>query len=90
VRSTSRAWTGQAGRLGVGERQLRRLFAEHVGASPVAVAQTRRVLVAIQLLRETNLSMANVALAAGFRSIRRFNEVFTQLFRRSPAWQTSA
>jgi AraC family transcriptional regulator of adaptative response / DNA-3-methyladenine glycosylase II len=42
------------------------------------------VLLAIQLLRETNLSMANVALAAGFRSIRRFNEVFTQLFRRSP------
>jgi AraC family transcriptional regulator of adaptative response / DNA-3-methyladenine glycosylase II len=75
---------GLATRVGVGERQLRRLFAEHLGASPVAVAQTRRVLLAIQLLRETNLSMANVALAAGFRSIRRFNEVFTQLFRRSP------
>jgi AraC family transcriptional regulator, regulatory protein of adaptative response / DNA-3-methyladenine glycosylase II len=43
---------GRAARLGVGERQLRRLFAEHLGASPVAVAQTRRVLLAIQLLRE--------------------------------------
>jgi AraC family transcriptional regulator, regulatory protein of adaptative response / DNA-3-methyladenine glycosylase II len=75
---------GLAGRLGVGERQLRRLFGEHLGASPVAVAQTRRVLLAIQLLRETDLSMANVALAAGFGSIRRFNEVFRQLFRRSP------
>ena len=75
---------GLSERLGVGERQLRRLFREHLGASPVAVAQTRRVLLAVQLIRETDLSMANVALAAGFGSIRRFNEVFTQLFRRSP------
>jgi AraC family transcriptional regulator, regulatory protein of adaptative response / DNA-3-methyladenine glycosylase II len=75
---------GLAGRLGVGERQLRRLFAEHLGASPIAVAQTRRVMLAIQLLRETDLSMANVALAAGFGSVRRFNEVFTQLYRHSP------
>jgi AraC family transcriptional regulator, regulatory protein of adaptative response / DNA-3-methyladenine glycosylase II len=75
---------GLAERLGLGERQLRRLFREHLGASPVAVAQTRRVLLALQLIRETDLSMANVAVAAGFGSIRRFNEVFTQLFRRSP------
>ncbi|WP_332771986.1 AlkA N-terminal domain-containing protein [Phenylobacterium sp.] len=73
-----------AGRLGVGERQLRRLFQQHVGASPVAVAQTRRVLLAKQLLHETRLPMAEVALAAGFGSVRRFNETFQQLFRRPP------
>jgi AraC family transcriptional regulator of adaptative response / DNA-3-methyladenine glycosylase II len=75
---------GLAGRLGLGERQLRRLFREHLGASPSAVAQTRRVLLAMQLIRDTRLSMADVALAAGFGSIRRFNEVFQQLFRRPP------
>jgi len=73
-----------ADRLGVGERQLRRLFQMHLGASPVAVAQTRRVLLALQLLHETNLPMADVALAAGFTSIRRFNEVFQGLFGRPP------
>src|SRR5947207_10086186 len=73
-----------AGRLGVGERQLRRLFQQHLGASPVAVAQTRRVLLAKQLIHETRLPMAEVALASGFGSIRRFNETFAQLFGRSP------
>ena len=71
-------------RLGVGERQLRRLFREHLGASPVAVAQTRRVLLAKQLIQETRLSMAEVAFAAGFGSIRRFNETFRALFGRAP------
>jgi len=75
---------GLAGRLGVGERQLRRLFQQHIGASPVAVAQTRRVLLAKQLIHETHLPMTEVAFAAGFRSIRRFNETFRQLFGRSP------
>lgn len=74
-----------AERLGVGGRQLRRLFKLHLGASPVAVAQTRRVLLAKQLLQETRLPMAEVALAAGFGSVRRFNETFQQLFRRPPA-----
>jgi AraC family transcriptional regulator of adaptative response / DNA-3-methyladenine glycosylase II len=73
-----------AERLGVGERQLRRLFQEHLGASPGAVAQTRRVLLALQLVHETRLPMTDVALAAGFTSIRRFNEVFQRLFRRPP------
>src|ERR1700682_6501712 len=54
---------GLANRLGVGARQLRRLFAQHVGASPVTVAQTRRVLLAKQLIHETALPMAEVALA---------------------------
>jgi AraC family transcriptional regulator, regulatory protein of adaptative response / DNA-3-methyladenine glycosylase II len=85
------ALDGEAGvdalaeRLGLGERQLRRLFERHLGASPVSVAQTRRVLFALQLVRETRLSMAEVALAAGFGSIRRYNAVFRALYRRSPA-----
>jgi AraC family transcriptional regulator of adaptative response / DNA-3-methyladenine glycosylase II len=74
-----------AERLGVGERQLRRLFRRHLGASPVAVAQTRRVLLAKQLIHETRLPMAEIALASGFGSIRRFNETFQQLFRRPPS-----
>ncbi|MBS0362690.1 MAG: helix-turn-helix domain-containing protein [Proteobacteria bacterium] len=73
-----------AGRLGVGERQLRRLFKQHLGASPVAVAQTRRVLLAKQLIQETRLPMGEVALASGFGSVRRFNETFQQLFGRPP------
>jgi AraC family transcriptional regulator of adaptative response / DNA-3-methyladenine glycosylase II len=73
-----------AGRVGVGERQLRRLFRQHLGASPVAVAQTRRVLFAKQLIHETRLPMAEIAFAAGFGSVRRFNETFQALFGRSP------
>src|SRR5262249_4735669 len=74
-----------AGRVGVGERQLRRLFQRHLGASPIAVAQTRRVLFAKQLLHDTHLPMAEVALASGFGSVRRFNETFRNLFRRPPS-----
>jgi AraC family transcriptional regulator, regulatory protein of adaptative response / DNA-3-methyladenine glycosylase II len=73
-----------AERLGVGARQLRRLFRQHVGASPVSVAQTRRVLLATQLIHGTRLPMADVALASGFGSIRRFNEIFQRLFGRPP------
>src|SRR5258707_9110349 len=57
----------------------------HLGASPIAVAQTRRVLLAKQLIHETSLPMAEVALASGFNSVRRFNETFLHLFGRSPA-----
>lgn len=74
-----------AGRVGVGGRQLRRLFVEHLGATPVGVAQTRRVLLAKQLIHETDLPMGEVALAAGFGSVRRFNETFQQLYDRPPA-----
>jgi AraC family transcriptional regulator, regulatory protein of adaptative response / DNA-3-methyladenine glycosylase II len=73
-----------AERLGVGGRHLRRLFQEHLGASPVAVAQTRRVLLAKQLLHETDLPITEVAMAAGFGSLRRFNETFQALFDRPP------
>ena len=74
-----------AERLGIGERHLRRLFVQHLGASPVAVAQTRRVLFAKQLIHETQMPMTEVALAAGFGSIRRFNEIFRNLFHRPPS-----
>jgi len=73
-----------ASRLGIGERQLRRLFARHIGASPHAVAQTRRVLFAKQLITDTTMPMAQVALAAGFGSLRRFNDTFRRLYGRSP------
>jgi AraC family transcriptional regulator of adaptative response / DNA-3-methyladenine glycosylase II len=73
-----------ADRLGVGERQLRRLFRQHLGASPIAVAQTRRIHLAKQLIHETRLPMAEIAFASGFKSVRRFNEAFLALFHRSP------
>jgi AraC family transcriptional regulator of adaptative response / DNA-3-methyladenine glycosylase II len=74
-----------AERLGVGERQLRRLFRQHLGASPIGVAQTRRVLLAKQLIHETRLPMAEIAFASGFGSVRRFNEAFLALFERAPS-----
>jgi AraC family transcriptional regulator of adaptative response / DNA-3-methyladenine glycosylase II len=74
-----------AERLGVGERHLRRLFLQHLGAPPVSVAQTRRVLFAKQLIHETRMPMTAIALAAGFGSVRRFNEIFRDLFHRPPS-----
>ena len=73
-----------AERLGLGERQLRRLFRQHLGATPIGVAQTRRILLAKQLIHETRLPMAEIAFASGFGSVRRFNEAFLALFARTP------
>lgn len=73
-----------AERLGIGERQLRRLFSQHVGATPLAVARTRRVLLAKQLIHQTGLSMIEVALASGFGSVRQFNETFRRMYGRQP------
>jgi AraC family transcriptional regulator of adaptative response / DNA-3-methyladenine glycosylase II len=73
-----------ADRLGVGERQLRRLFDQHLGAPPIAVAQTRRVLFAKQLIQDTQLSMTDIAAASGFGSVRRFNDAFRKLYRKPP------
>ena len=73
-----------AARLGMGERQLRRLFKQHLGAAPISVAQTRRVLLAKKLIHETRLPMIEVAMAAGFGSVRRFNETFQRLYHRPP------
>ena len=75
---------GLADRLGVGARQLRRLFAEHLGASPARVARARRVHFARTLIDETDLPMAEVAFAAGFGSVRDFNHALRATWRRSP------
>lgn len=71
--------------VGMGARQLRRLFDQHLGVSPVVVAQTRRLLFAKQLLHDTRLSMAEVAMAGGFGSVRRFNDAFRTLYHRPPS-----
>jgi AraC family transcriptional regulator of adaptative response / DNA-3-methyladenine glycosylase II len=73
-----------AGRLGLGSRHLRRMFLQHLGATPVAVAQTRRVHFAKKLIDETELPMTQVAMASGFGSIRRFNATFQKLYGRTP------
>ncbi|MGH7881180.1 MAG: bifunctional transcriptional activator/DNA repair enzyme AdaA, partial [Candidatus Binataceae bacterium] len=73
-----------AARLGVGARHLLRLFGRHVGASPIAVAQTRRLHFAVCLLEETDLPITQIAIAAGFGSSRRFNDAFRSAYRRSP------
>jgi AraC family transcriptional regulator of adaptative response / DNA-3-methyladenine glycosylase II len=71
-------------KLGVGERHLRRLFIEHLGASPVAVAQSRRLLFAKKLIDETRLPMSEIAFASGFASIRRFNDAVRKTWDRAP------
>ncbi len=73
-----------AERVHVGERQLRRLFAGRLGASPIGVHGTRRLLFAKQLLTETALPVTEVALAAGFGSLRRFNACFRQAYGMAP------
>ena len=71
-------------RLGIGSRHLRRLFLKHLGATPVVVAQTRRVHFAKRLIDDTALPMTEIAFAAGFGSLRRFNATFRNLYGRSP------
>jgi AraC family transcriptional regulator of adaptative response/methylated-DNA-[protein]-cysteine methyltransferase len=71
--------------LGMTARHLRRLFERYAGASPAAVATTRRVQRAKTLVSETRLPMASIAFAAGFGSIRRFNAAFRAVYRRAPS-----
>lgn len=73
-----------ASRLEVTPRHLSRLFRQHLGAPPVAIAQTRRLLFAKKLINETDLSMADIAFSAGFGSVRRFNAVFLATYDRQP------
>jgi len=70
--------------LGVGSRHLRRLFLQHLGATPSAVARTRRLDFAKKLIDETSLPMSEVALAAGFGCVRRFNAAIREVYRRTP------
>jgi len=73
-----------AERLGVTSRHLRRLFAEHLGASPLAVAHTQRLHFAKRLIDQTDLPLNHVATAAGYGSVRRFNDAFKNTYGRSP------
>jgi AraC family transcriptional regulator of adaptative response / DNA-3-methyladenine glycosylase II len=73
-----------AERLGVGSRHLRRLFLRHLGATPTAVAQTRRLHFAKKLIDETQLPMSQIALAAGFGCVRRFNAGIRKVYHRTP------
>src|SRR5262249_23094603 len=62
--------------LGVSARHLRRATESRLGVSPVELAQSRRLALAKQLLQDTELSLAQIAFAAGFGSVRRFNAMF--------------
>ena len=72
-----------AEKLGVGSRHLRRLFIQHLGAPPSAVAQTRRLHFAKKLIDETTLPMTEVAIAAGFGCVRRFNAAIRKIYKRT-------
>jgi AraC family transcriptional regulator, regulatory protein of adaptative response / DNA-3-methyladenine glycosylase II len=73
-----------AERLGVGARHLRRLFLRHLGATPIAVAQTRRLHFAKKLIDETRLPMGQIAIASGFGCVRRFNAGIRKVYHRTP------
>lgn len=73
-----------ASKLGVGARHLRRLFVRHLGATPIAVAHTRRLHFAKKLIDETTLPMSEIALASGFGSVRRFNAGIQAVYHRTP------
>jgi len=74
-----------AARLGIGSRHLRRLFDQHLGATPRAVAKLRRTLFAKQLIDETRLPMTEIAISSGFSSQRRFNACIREVYGRSPS-----
>ena len=74
-----------AAKLGVGSRHLSRLFRKHIGASPVQTAKTLRIQRAKRLLDETSLSVTEIAFHSGFRSVRRFNMAFSELYGRPPS-----
>jgi AraC family transcriptional regulator, regulatory protein of adaptative response / DNA-3-methyladenine glycosylase II len=70
--------------LGVTDRHLRRVFQSYSGVSPVQYLQTSRLLLAKQLLCDSNLSMTEIAFASGFQSLRRFNASFVEHYRLQP------
>jgi AraC family transcriptional regulator of adaptative response / DNA-3-methyladenine glycosylase II len=71
--------------VGLSSRQLRRVLQEHFGVSPVELAQTQRLLFAKKLLQETRLPMTELAYAAGFGSLRRFNALFAERYGMAPS-----
>ncbi len=74
-----------AQRLGVTDRHLRRVFMAQFGVTPIAYAQTQRLLLAKRLLTDTPLPVTEVAHAAGFASVRRFNDSFSKRYRMAPS-----
>ena len=74
-----------AERLGIGPRHLLRLFLHHMGASPSDIAATRRVKAAKRLIDQTTMPLCDIAFAAGFRSVRRFNDTFRATYDRPPS-----
>lgn len=74
-----------AAKLGIGARHLTRLFQTHLGTTPSRVAKTVRVQKAKRLLDQTNLPITEIAARAGFKSLRRFNRVFKETYRRPPS-----
>ncbi len=73
-----------AERLGIGARHLRKLFLKHLGATPTAVARTRRLNFVKKLIDETSLRMSHIALASGFGCVRRFNAAIRMTYHRTP------
>jgi AraC family transcriptional regulator of adaptative response / DNA-3-methyladenine glycosylase II len=73
-----------AAELGVSGRHLRRAMEQRLGVSPVELAQNRRLALAKQLLQDTQLSLTEIAFAAGFGSVRRFNAVFAERMGSAP------
>jgi AraC family transcriptional regulator of adaptative response / DNA-3-methyladenine glycosylase II len=76
--------SGLAERLGVSERHLQRIFKEEVGVTPGVMARSRRARLARQLLTETTMPITSVAFAAGFASVRAFNETIQRIYRMTP------
>jgi AraC family transcriptional regulator of adaptative response / DNA-3-methyladenine glycosylase II len=73
-----------AGKLHITDRQMRRVFHNEFGVSPVEFWQTQRLLLAKQMLTDSRLPVTSVALASGFRSLRRFNALLKERYRMSP------
>ncbi|MFI5100806.1 MAG: bifunctional transcriptional activator/DNA repair enzyme AdaA, partial [Actinomycetes bacterium] len=76
---------GLAGRLSVSERHLHRILVAEVGVGPLALARTRRAQTARLLVDQTGLSMTDIAFAAGFASVRQFNDVMRTEFGCPPS-----
>ncbi len=76
--------TDLASRLGVSDRHLRRIFFAEHGVTPLQYLQTRRLLLAKQLLTDTQMPVAQIALTSGFKSLRRFNAAFVDGYRMNP------
>ncbi len=75
---------GLAERLGVSARHLGRLFSQHLGASPLSVASSQRILLAKKLISETDLPFNKIAILSGFNSVRRFNDALKKTYQRTP------